>query len=474
MNLKFKFITFALCAVLCFNKGFAQLTMTNSNSHTQTNYVNDSVLGTDSIYIIYSPDEKRKPILAKMEATHPSGQELQFVWYRYNANNHLFDSIFSETGVTLSTFETDVQGGYKVSVSNTLHTLDTSFVAWLFIEEFQIETVEVAASTCTTMELKTDTIFKRTFTYYDLIDTTPIVFTNSIERIAWSVDPDYTEIAGKLNPVFEAPVEAISLTLTITDFLGFERNYLLNIDEESTDEGNFPVLIAVEADFNGQSANETAPADTVYPEAPHGVAFYNLSKNGEEFQWYFYNHPRWMADSNDTLLTASNSYEPFDSVFYLHPAPINDPVEGYDVALYAWGPEYNTNDDRCLDTLRGINFVIVEQTEFPDSTTSLPNVFSPNEDPSNNTFYYLKGSTQDNIPVTSISYFSIKIYNRWGNKVYDYEDTDGSWTEDGIQGWDGRSRFGGIVKPGVYYYVIMAEGWDGQFFKVPGYVHVFY
>jgi flagellar hook assembly protein FlgD len=84
--------------------------------------------------------------------------------------------------------------------------------------------------------------------------------------------------------------------------------------------------------------------------------------------------------------------------------------------------------------------------------------------------------TGDDYPVKSIRYFSVKIYNRWGNKVYEYEDNTGKWQELGNDkpGWDGTTRVGTKAKPGVYYYAIVAEGWDGRDFKVSGYVHIFY
>jgi hypothetical protein len=455
-------------------KAQAQIKVVNANTSTPTNYKNGSILGTDSIFVIYSPDANGYEIEASMQAYYSPEGINNFTWYRFNATTDLFDSIFTETSVTISNFTTDKQGGYQVRVYNNELTVDTLFHAWLFIELFQIEGILITSSTCETMTLNADTNFNAVFTYYDLVDFTPLVFTNAVQ-FAWALDPDYTTLTANAKPTFEAPVEPVSFTLTMSDVLKFQRKYLLNIDEETTNKFNDKLLIAVKADFKGQSANETEPADTtVHPEAPHGVVFFNETKNGDEFEWYFYNHPRWMADEGDTLLTTSSLFEPLDSIYYLHPARKEDIKIGYDVALYAWGPVYNEAEDRCLDTLRKPDFVIVDTTQFPNTYTSLPNVFTPNNgDELNNTFYYMKGDAEANLPVKSISYFSIKIYNRWGNKVYDYEDSDGSWTEDGVQGWDGRTRFGGMARPGVYYYVILAEGWDGRSFKVPGYVHVF-
>jgi flagellar hook assembly protein FlgD len=99
----------------------------------------------------------------------------------------------------------------------------------------------------------------------------------------------------------------------------------------------------------------------------------------------------------------------------------------------------------------------------------LPNVFNPENGAEKNQTFFFK----EKLPV-SVQYFSIKIYNRWGNKVYEFEDANGSWIDDGHEGWDGQTRYGGKAKPGVYYYVILAKGWDNREFEVPGYVHIFW
>jgi hypothetical protein len=459
----------------------AQLLVTNYNSVSQTKYTNASVLGTDSIFIIYSPDKNGFDIEAQLQASHNSGQTLDYTWYRFNASTKNFDSVYFESAVSQSNFTTDLQGGYQVKVKNTDATIDTAFIAWLFIEDFKISDIRVINSTCTEIELRADTVFENTFVYYDLQNGEPLLFTNKA-TLSWVVEPDYltTSIPNIAKPTIEPPVEPVTYTATITDDFDYTRSFSNIIDEYSTDIDDFPIIRAVEPNFkgiatSGSNGSTDARDTTVRPEAPHGVWFVNDTKNGEQFQWYFYNHPYWMNESADSLLETSELYEPLDSIYYKHPAPVYDPnseleyKEGYDVKLFAWGPIYNANNDRCMDTIRKIDFVIVDTTEFPANKDLLPNVFNPNSSlDKNKTFYFL----EDGLPV-SVSYFSIKIYNRWGNKVYDYEDSDGSWTDGGKEGWDGNTLYGGMAKPGVYYYIILAKGWDGRDFKVPGFVHIF-
>ena len=93
-----------------------------------------------------------------------------------------------------------------------------------------------------------------------------------------------------------------------------------------------------------------------------------------------------------------------------------------------------------------------DDTEAQDSTdvvrTSIltfPNAFSPNDDQINDTF---KPKTCENIVE-----FHAYIFNRWGQKLFD-------WT-DPAEGWDGKFN-GSEVKEGVYFLLVKAKGADGH------------
>jgi len=449
----------------------AQITVLNYNSTTSTKYTNQTILGTDSIYIIYSPDANGFPIEATLRANLTNEDSLNFDWYFFNESSKQFDLIYSVDSVTSSDYKNAVQGGYKVTIENSKKGIDTSFVAWLFIEDFNINNIRIVVSACDELVLRADTTFEKNFYYYDLVDFTKLELSNGFDE-KWIVEPTLSgsRLDG-LNPRFSpSPVEPTSFTLEVTDKFKYKRSYKLTIDEELTDKDGYPYLRAAKANFKGISSQEKEPRDTsVKVEAPYGVVFKNDSKNGVNYEWLFYNHPRWMSSQADSLIAISSLFEPVDSIYYLHPAPLEDPILGYDVKLFAYGPVYNANDDQCLDTIRKIEFVIVDSTEFPINMDLLPNVFNPEHGTDKNQFFFFN----EKLPV-SVQYFSIKIYNRWGNKVYEFEDTDGSWIDDGHEGWDGQTRFGGKAKPGVYYYVMLAKGWDNREFEVPGFVHIFY
>ena len=79
------------------------------------------------------------------------------------------------------------------------------------------------------------------------------------------------------------------------------------------------------------------------------------------------------------------------------------------------------------------------------SKLDMPNAFSPNGDGIND-IYKAKDGWQ------SIIKFKAIILNRWGNKIYEWDDPSG--------GWDGTHN-GKPVKDGVYYCLVNAIGADG-------------
>ena len=61
--------------------------------------------------------------------------------------------------------------------------------------------------------------------------------------------------------------------------------------------------------------------------------------------------------------------------------------------------------------------------------------------------------------------FNCKIYNRWGNLLYEFTNLD--------EGWDGRVDSGKIVIDGVYFYTVKAINMDGDTIDKQGFFHVF-
>ena len=97
----------------------------------------------------------------------------------------------------------------------------------------------------------------------------------------------------------------------------------------------------------------------------------------------------------------------------------------------------------------GNDSVASDSTVVLTSRLIMPNAFSPNHDLIND-FYKVKESQ-------NIVEFRATIFNRWGQKLYEWTNIEG--------GWDGTYR-GQDVKQGTYFVLVKARGADGQTYNI--------
>lgn len=90
------------------------------------------------------------------------------------------------------------------------------------------------------------------------------------------------------------------------------------------------------------------------------------------------------------------------------------------------------------------------RVNISESRLEMPNAFSPNGDGIND-IYKAKSTHQ------SIVDFHAYIFNRWGQKLYEWTDIDG--------GWDGKYK-GKDVAQGVYFVLVKARGADGREYDI--------
>lgn len=93
--------------------------------------------------------------------------------------------------------------------------------------------------------------------------------------------------------------------------------------------------------------------------------------------------------------------------------------------------------------------------DVSESFLDVPNAFSPGMTPGMNDEF--------RVAYKSLVRFNAWIFNRWGQQLY-------HWT-DPARGWDGK-KGGKLVPPGVYFYVIEAEGSDGKKYKKKGDINI--
>lgn len=88
------------------------------------------------------------------------------------------------------------------------------------------------------------------------------------------------------------------------------------------------------------------------------------------------------------------------------------------------------------------------------SALECPNAFSPNDDGVNDVW---------KVSYRSLIDFHCEIFNRSGQRIFGFDNP--------ADGWDGTWH-GKKVKPGVYYYVIVATGADGKKYKKSGDINI--
>ena len=87
---------------------------------------------------------------------------------------------------------------------------------------------------------------------------------------------------------------------------------------------------------------------------------------------------------------------------------------------------------------------------IPASKLEFPNAFSPNGDGRNDTFKAKEGWK-------SIVSFHAVIINRWGKKLYEWNDPAGEWN---------GNHNGTPVRDGVYFLIVNARGADGVEYNI--------
>jgi gliding motility-associated-like protein len=91
----------------------------------------------------------------------------------------------------------------------------------------------------------------------------------------------------------------------------------------------------------------------------------------------------------------------------------------------------------------------------------LPNIFTPNSDNINDLYHPL--------PYKFVQSIDLKIYNRWGNLVFETTDPDINWNGNDIS-------TGKLVSDGVYYYIcdVFEERLSGVVPRnISGFIHIY-
>lgn len=166
-----------------------------------------------------------------------------------------------------------------------------------------------------------------------------------------------------------------------------------------------------------------APLRAIFRANPENVGLYSAS-----YEWRFYLNSmeeepyltRYEQDTEYTFTQAGGHYIVCFATF----------INGNDTIAYT--KEYWETEGQPLTCT------------ISQSLLKMPNAFSPNNDGINDKYKPME--------YKSLTEFHAFIFNRWGQKLYE-------WT-DPADGWDGTYN-GRDVKQGVYFVLVKAKGADG-------------
>jgi len=163
---------------------------------------------------------------------------------------------------------------------------------------------------------------------------------------------------------------------------------------------------------------------------------------------------------------------PLDISFKANPSDMGDHTAAYEWHISKKGATTDLlvhyQEDTSYRFLESGTFVVTLKTRLTDNDTELgeksievtisesklefPNAFSPNGDGINDIY---RAKQPDGYK--SIVEFRAYIFNRWGQKLYEWTDVS--------KGWDGTYK-GSPVKEGVYFVLVKARGADGREYNI--------
>ncbi len=190
--------------------------------------------------------------------------------------------------------------------------------------------------------------------------------------------------------------------------------------------------------YTDNEGNSQTELTSVSESAPLVVSFSSGAENTEGwtvyYEWRFYrqgqrDNPYVVRHEENTEFTFSESGSHLVELWATF-------VNGNDTICYA--NDYWSTDATPLSV------------SIYESKLEFPNAFSPNGDGINDIFKAKDG-------YKSITEFHATIFNRWGQKLYSWDDPSG--------GWDGKFN-GKDVSQGVYFLLVKARGADGRKFNI--------
>jgi gliding motility-associated-like protein len=186
---------------------------------------------------------------------------------------------------------------------------------------------------------------------------------------------------------------------------------------------------------------------------PLTVVFTNNSQNAQSYLWDFGNGQTSNSSEPVSITYNANNANYIVTLIAQQGAQCTDLTSlTISVAICGctdslainYNPSATLDDGSCL---------------IPEPEIIVPNVFSPNSDDNNETFY---------LNTKNVTSLQLIILNRWGSVLYDVTSTD---LVNNNPFWDGKIN-GEQANEGVYFYKYIAYGLNNQEVSGHGFLHL--
>ncbi len=363
-----------------------------------------------------------------------SGSSVSFLWEKFDPATVKFQNFSNETGTTSTKNNLD-DGCYRVSF--TENGINYSFRAWV-MNSWSRPTATIALSTCTILKLASSTVGAN-FLYYDVATGQPVALSSDY-KYRWYAGNQY--IASIQNPTISTPPSKTTVyRVEVTDRAGCMKSADVSY-----------ISPIPNAKFSWTTTQKNDP-QYVFPQAPANIDFINESENSdsEKYEWYLF-RDKTVLESMGGGTAVIDSF--LTTLYDVNPLFTYENSGKYMVKLVA---SKTVQTLTCRDTFYLPNFIIVDT-----SLVKVAPVFTPNGDGVNDKLI---------IKTRSLETLTFTVLNRWGKVVHQFSSNNYLPADSEIAAWDGRVN-GNLCTPGVYFYVIDAQGRDGVRRRTKGFVQM--
>lgn len=359
---------------------------------------------------------------------------VSFLWEKFDPVTQKFIGFSNDTGVSSSLTRLE-DGCYRVSFSEG--GVNFVFRAWI-LNSWSKPFAAIVESTCTQLKLSSS-VTGTSYQYYDLTSG-KVVSLNAGYRFRWYIGT--LLVSSTQNPtILQPPSKNAVYRVEITDRAGCMKSAEVNYTS--------PIPLAK---FSWSTPQANDP-QYVFPQAPANIDFKNLSENSDpdKYEWFLFKDKTIL----ETMGGGTAVIDSFQAILYdANPLYTYELSGKYKVKLVA---AKTVQALTCRDTFYLPDPIIVDT-----SLVKVSPVFTPNGDGVNDKMI---------LKTRSLESLHFTVLNRWGKVVHQFSSNNYIPAESEIAAWDGRVN-GNLCPPGVYFYVIDAQGRDGVRRRSKGFVEM--